>query len=63
MSFVTEQPCLCFEIKRESQQQSFGLQIAGGLDQDANQNPFKPGDTGIFIASIESESLAEKNGL
>merc|ERR1712110_450495 len=49
---LTEQPCLCF-----------GVKIAGGLDQDAQQNPFKPGDSGIFVSSIEPDSLADKYGL
>lgn len=61
MSFVTEQACLCFEITRADQ--PFGIEIAGGLDQDASRNPFAPGDTGIFILSVEPLSLAHNAGL
>merc|ERR1712227_1148421 len=61
MDFVTEQPCLCFELAKENG--SFGIQIVGGLDQDSTANPFCPGDTGIFIHRIEDGSSAQKSGL
>ena len=60
MDFVTEEPCLCFELAKENG--SFGIQIVGGLDQDSTENPFCPGDTGIFIHRIEDGSSAQKSG-
>ena len=61
MSFVTEVPCLCFEIEK-SHSGSFGLKIAGGIDQNSEDNPFIRGDSGIFLTSIEENSPAFNAG-
>ena len=47
-----EIPCLQFDMTREPGE-SWGLKIAGGIDQDASQNQFCPGDSGIFIISLD----------
>ena len=58
---MVEQACLCFEVEK-GVSGSFGVRIAGGIDQDAAQNPFRPGDSGIFIASVEPNAAAETAG-
>ena len=42
--------------------ESWGLKIAGGIDQDASQNQFCPGDSGIFIISLDPNGLAAQFG-
>ena len=56
-----EIPCLQFDMTRESGE-SWGLKIAGGIDQDASQNQFCPGDSGIFIISLDPNGLAAQFG-
>ena len=56
-----EIPCLQFDLSREPGQ-SWGLKIAGGIDQDASQNQFCPGDSGIFIISLDPNGLAAHFG-
>jgi len=57
-----EIPCLQFDMTREPGE-SWGLKIAGGIDQDASQNQFCPGDSGIFIISLDPNGLAANFGL
>ena len=56
-----EIPCLQFDLTREPGE-SWGLKIAGGIDQDASQNQFCPGDSGIFIISLDPNGLAAQFG-
>ena len=56
-----EIPCLQFDMTREPGE-SWGLKIAGGIDQDASQNQFCPGDSGIFIISLDPNGLASHFG-
>ena len=56
-----EIPCLQFDMTREPGE-SWGLKIAGGIDQDASQNQFCPGDSGIFIISLDPNGLAAQFG-
>ena len=56
-----EIPCLQFDMTREPGE-SWGLKIAGGIDQDSSQNQFCPGDSGIFIISLDPNGLAAQFG-
>ena len=59
---MTEIVCLEFSLKRE-EGESFGVKISGGIDQDASLNPFAPGDSGIFITSMDPNGISAKAGL
>merc|ERR1711990_660019 len=59
---MSEILCLEFQLTREDGE-SFGIKISGGIDQDASLNPFVPGDSGIFITSIDPNGIATKAGL
>ena len=56
-----EIPCIQFDLVRQPGE-SWGLKIAGGIDQDASLNQFCPGDSGIFIISLDPNGIAAQSG-
>ncbi|XP_072032446.1 tax1-binding protein 3-like [Amphiura filiformis] len=59
-------PCIEIAVVRRpspTNPSGLGFSIAGGIDQDARQNPFLPNDQGIFVTKVTPEGPAAQAGL